>query len=198
MIFLGLSTASSSRLTERTKTLGEWFPLCHWALQCDAEQTQALLETINWFQCRLWHGANPCSGQQGVGALTKQGLGIQVKKEMKLEIAHSGSVVLSTAFQEAQEQHHDPQGLFKSKSFHDCPLLPSGLESEGLYRVVLPTTTAPEYQRSLAITCSTSRTGSAAYPHLNNAPRTKLKAWNHYKTGKYFSSLQLTHSTPFM
>lgn len=103
MIFLGLSTASSSRLTERTKTLGEWFPLCHWALQCDAEQTQALLETINWFQRRLWHRANPCSVQQGVGALTEQGLGIQVKKEMKLEIAHSGSVVLSTAFQEAQE-----------------------------------------------------------------------------------------------
>lgn len=47
--------------------------------------------------------SKPLLRAAGLGALTKQGLGIQVKKEMKLEIAHSGSVVLSTAFQEAQE-----------------------------------------------------------------------------------------------
>lgn len=50
-------------------------------------------------------------------------------------------------------QHHDPQGIFKPKIFHDCPLLPSGLESEGLHN--LPTTTS-EHQCSLAITCSAS------------------------------------------
>lgn len=83
-------------------------------------------------------------------------------------------------------QHPDPQGTFKPKRFHHCPLLPSGLESEGLYKVILPTTTAPEHQCSLAITRSASRTGSAACSCLNNAPRTKLKARNHYKTGKHF------------
>lgn len=102
MIFLGLATAASSRLTEGTKTLGEWFLLCHWALQCDAEHSQALLETINWFQLILAM-SKPCSVQKGAGALTKEGLCMQVKREMKLEVAHSGSVVLSTALQEAQE-----------------------------------------------------------------------------------------------
>lgn len=104
-------------------------------------------------------------------------LWMQVRKEIKLEVAHSGPVVLITIFQEAQG--HSILNLKVSSNPKDSTIahsLLSGLESEGLYKVILPTTTAPEHQCSLVITCSASRTGSAACPCLNNAPRTKLKA----------------------
>lgn len=51
-------------------------------------------------ECRAGSEQSPAQCR-GVGALTHQG-GLWMQVEMKLEVAHSGSVILSTAFQEAQ------------------------------------------------------------------------------------------------
>lgn len=156
-----LDSASSSRLTERSKTLGEWFPLCHWALQCAAEQTQALLETINWVQSRLW--AKPCS-VQGCRGIHSPRRAVDAGGNE----AGSGSLWVSDIEHclpgGSGTQHHDPQGIFNPQRFQDCPLLPSCLESEGLYKVILSITTAPEHQCSLPITHSASRFSSIPLP----------------------------------
>lgn len=74
-----------------------------------------------------------------------------------LEVAHSRSVVLST-------EHCLPGGS-GTQYHHLLPSGHSGLELEGLYRV-LPTTTPPQQQCSLGIICPTSRTAPQQFSSI--------------------------------